>query len=91
MNVTNLNLSKLPERIQAGLCRYVEHGSMPGTFLRAVLSNDLMEAYHQADSESLACLKDILNYIHWEIPGPCHGSPEAVKRWVEKGGLGGRK
>jgi hypothetical protein len=87
---TSLALAKLPERIQNGLYQYVRYGTVPGSFLRAVLENNLMETYHQADPESLLCLKDILHYVYWEIPGPCHGSPEIVKRWSEQGGTEGR-
>ena len=50
-----------------------------GGFLTAVLENDLMQAFGQADQYNLAALKEILIYVRWEIPASCWGSPEKVQ------------
>lgn len=63
--------------------RYVEHRIPTGDFLRACLENDLSEAVGRADSTSLLNLGRIVHYIHWEIPGTCHGSREKVENWLK--------
>lgn len=61
-------------------------GSRPfaGDFVRAVLSNDLVEAVGRADAESMAALKAIVQYVYCELPSVCWGSPEKVKAWAIK-------
>ena len=54
-----------------------------GSFLRAVLENDLMRAVGHADPESLAALKAICQFIYHELPGSCHGNPVKVQHWLE--------
>jgi len=55
-----------------------------GDFLRAVLENDLMQAFGRADETSLKCLKDIAMFVYNEMPINCHGSKEIVKQWTEQ-------
>lgn len=52
-----------------------------GDFLRAVLSNNLMEAVGRADADNLRALPVIASYVYNELPGNCHGSPEIVEAW----------
>ena len=53
-----------------------------GGFLRAVLENDLLEAVGRADPVSLAAIREIVLWAHWELPGGSHGSPAAVEAWL---------
>jgi hypothetical protein len=48
------------------------------------LENNLTEAVFRADDKSLAGLKDIVFFVHWEIPHACHGSKEKVDAWLKK-------
>lgn len=61
---------------------YVEKGWEPGSFVRAVLENDLMGAFGKADSYNRATLFEITSYIYNDVPGNCHGSPEIVDAWL---------
>ncbi len=70
--------------IKASLDRYAHDHVPTGGFLRAVLANNLMEAFGRADVENLRDLHEIVLYVHWEIPGNCHGSYEIVKEWLTK-------
>ena len=70
-----------PVHILDSINRFVEHGLEPGSFVKAVLSNDLVGAFNAADTASLRGLQDILRYCRWKIPGTCWGSPEKVKNW----------
>lgn len=53
-----------------------------GSFLRAFLSNDLMETVGRADEDNLSVIPQIAGYIYNELPIACHGSSEAVARWL---------
>lgn len=63
---------------------YVEKGWEPGGFVGAVLANDLMGAVGRADAENLRDLIEICQYVHWEIPGNCHGSYQIVRHWIKQ-------
>jgi len=73
----------IPRDTKGGVDRYVDHGVPTGSFLRAVLSNNLFEAVIKADSDNQLALTDICRYIHDYTPNTCHGSPEAVANWIK--------
>ena len=54
-------------------------------FERAVLENNLKEAFARADLESRAALYEIVKWCYWEIPSNCWGSHEKVEAWIAKG------
>lgn len=74
----------VPYAVAQGLARYVHDRIPPGSFLRCVLENNLDGAVFWADPDSLAALKDIVLAIRWETPAGCHGSPEAVRKWLDQ-------
>lgn len=71
-----------PEIIGA-LNRYLEHGIIPGSFLTAVLENDLFEAMARADSVNQKRIFKICCYIYKHFPLGSYGSPEAVNRYLK--------
>jgi hypothetical protein len=75
--------SEAPASIVAAIDRFVEHRIAPGSFVRAVLCNDLAGVFRAGDDDSLRGLRDIMRYIHWEIPGGCHGSKSKVENWLK--------
>ena len=64
--------------------RYVKDRIPTGDFLRAVLANDLREAFGRADAENIATMYQIVSYCWNEIPGKCWGSHEKVDSWLER-------
>lgn len=62
--------------------RYVTLGIPTGSFLEAVLSNNLMEAMGRADMGNRLALFEICDYVYNETPAACHGSPEKVSVWL---------
>ncbi len=72
----------IPPHLEGGLTRYLEDGIPPGSFLEAVLSNDLKEACSRGDSESLAGLVDLVCWLYNHAPMNCWGSPERVRDWI---------
>jgi hypothetical protein len=73
----------IPERMAGGLQRWIERGIPPGSFLTAVLENNLSEAVGRADAENLANLPAYVGYLYNEAPGACWGSPQKVRAWAE--------
>ena len=62
--------------------RYVNDHIPTGSFLEAVLCNNLKEAIGRADSENLRDIVEIVQYCYWEIPSVCWGSPKEVRAWL---------
>ena len=79
--MSDIPYENLPERLQPGMRRYVEDGGDVGSFLTAVLSNDLRNALLRADETNLELLLVIIRWLHNEAPDYCWGSVEAVKTW----------
>ena len=84
-----INYSSLPDYMQNGMRLYVEHGVMPGDFLMAVLSNDLLGALRKADDLNQSILPVYGRFLYNEAPCGCYGSPAVVAAWSMTGGLEG--
>ena len=65
--------------------RYVEQRSPVGSFLTAVICNDLKMAVLCADDENLANLPAFVAYFYNEVTSTCWGSPEAMEKWMGGG------
>jgi hypothetical protein len=52
-----------------------------GGFFRALLSNDLMEAFTHADAENSLGMRGWAVFLYNYAPAPCFGSPEKVAVW----------
>lgn len=74
----------IPNRTIRAITHYVEEGLEPGSFVRAVLSNDLKEACGRADDHNRQALFEIVCYCYNEIPSNCWGSEEIVTTWLER-------
>ena len=74
----------LPDYMVGGLVRYFNNRIPPGSFLTAVLSNDLMEAASCADDNNRQYLFQYCMLLYNNAPGRPNGwgSPEAVATWL---------
>jgi hypothetical protein len=79
----------VPERMRAGIVRYVERGIPPGHFLQALFKNDLMEAMGRADDENAHIVPSYARLLVNSLPRGCWGSEENYDAWVKRGGLVG--
>ena len=77
-------VAAMPEWMGA-LDRYVHHRIPTGGCLRAVLANDLMQAFARADFDTTRAMGTIVRYIYNDIPSACHGSYAAVDAWLDGG------
>lgn len=79
-----INYDHLPEHIQGGVQRYIEHGIIPGDFLQAVICNDLKESFGRADDTNIKRMFDIVSFFYNEAPAGCWGSRKIMTAWSEK-------
>ena len=73
----------IPQDIKNHIDNYVNQKYPPGSFLYAVLTNDLMGAVSKADHINSQYLKDIMIYVYNDIPSACWGSREKVEEWLK--------
>lgn len=79
----------IPDTLKLGFERWVDHGIVPGSFLRAVLQNDFCEAVLNADPHNLQHLRSIALFVDTVLPFESWGNPVKVMDWTRKGGLKG--
>ena len=84
-------LHTLPGHMHSAMRLYIERGYRPGSFLSAVLCNDLMEAIGRADDANVRALNAYAIYLYNYAPSACYGSPDKYDAWVQAGGLVGRE
>jgi hypothetical protein len=73
----------IPAEIRESLRRYVEEHIATGSFLAAVLSNDLFGAVARADDDNAKLIPAIVSYIYNQLPAHCYGSPDKYRKWTE--------
>lgn len=78
----NDEFANIPENIQGGLLRYVQHHVQPGSFLTAVICGDLFEAVRRADKESLKVIPLIATWLKMNHPGLC--GPVNMREHINK-------
>lgn len=78
------NYSVIPQRMRDGLVRYVVDHLQPGSFLTAVICNDLAQAVGHADADNLPLLKTYVEWFYNVPPASCKGSREAMTAWLAK-------
>ena len=81
MNRERFNKFGLPSYMWDGLERWVVSGIVPGSFLTAVLKNDLRGACEFADDLNTVCLSNWVKFLYSNAPIGCWGSEKAFKRW----------
>jgi hypothetical protein len=74
--------ARVPIGLRDGLVWYCAARRAPGSFLLAVLRNDLKDAVGRADEISSRHFAEILGFLYNYAPGPCWGSPEHVEAWL---------
>lgn len=74
----------LPRHMRDGMRLYIENRIPPGSFLMAVLSNDLMDAFGRADDVNRHRLFDFYVWLYNYAPSGCYGSRENVTAWMKE-------
>jgi len=81
---------RFPKHLRAGMEAYVLWGQLPGSFLVAVLENNLYQAFALADPDSKVGLEAVVRWCHMNLPSAAWGNEELVLEWVKRGGLNGK-
>lgn len=69
--------------IYGALERYLNNGINPGSFMTAVLENNLCEAFARADSFNTSNMKNIVSYVYHHVPHNAWGSAEKVSAYLK--------
>lgn len=84
MKTIKLDYTNCPENLQGGLQRYFEERLATGSFLRAVLENNLVQTYQKADESNIQAdsMLKLLRWLYNEAPSLAWGSEEKVAKWL---------
>lgn len=88
MNETTYSLIPV-SYMREGMERWIEHGIRGGSFMMALLENDLQNAVGNADGQNLAALQAWVRWLYNYAPFACWGSKEKVEAWEERKGMKG--
>lgn len=72
----------IPDYMFDAVKRYCLHGISPGSFLSAVICNDLKEAFGRADEQNAAAMHGWVRFFYNYTPSGCWGSPENFREWM---------
>lgn len=81
----------LPRQMWESLIEYTMTGRPLGSFLAAVVTNDLMQAIKRADDLNIQRLRDYVTWLESVAPIGSFGSTAAYDEWRISGGLIGRQ
>ena len=74
----------VPKHVLPGLVHFVEDGCPTGSFLEAVIVNDLADACGRADDVCGPALQDIVRFLYNVFPGPAWSrSKKGYQSWLE--------
>ena len=72
----------IPDYMHGGIIRYYENGISPGSFLTAVINNDLKEAAVRADGTNKHCLYKYIMWFYNQAPSGSWGHASAAEQWL---------
>jgi hypothetical protein len=77
-------MNKIPTHMMEAMDRYINHGIKPGSFLSAVIRNDLCDAIGRADDINIHLIPDYVRYFYNDAPSACWGSPAKFESWLSR-------
>lgn len=72
----------IPSHMLESIDLYLQHGCPPGSFLYAVLCNNLTESVARADTHNIHNLPAYAAFLYNEMPRGSWGSEEKVGAWL---------
>lgn len=79
----------LPEWTHSELLDYIHRGQFCGSFLEAILSNDLREAVNRCMQHEMDSIPRFVIFLTNYAPAGCWGSSDSYNNWRRIGGLTG--
>lgn len=79
---SQLVLCEVPTHLHDGLVLYLLNHVRPGSFLRAVLENDLRNAFGRADAVSARMMPEIMRFLYEFASIGAWGTEDIVTAWL---------
>lgn len=83
VNGYDVSQDPIPDHILPGISRYLTRGVEPGSFVTAMLTNDLRGVMQCADDQNMRALPAIWNFLYNNIPSSAWGSPDNLHKWMQ--------
>ncbi len=83
LDAMNDSFTFVPEHTRDTLVKYIESGVPTGSFVQAVLENNLRETFGRADHINSQHIGTICAWLYNFAPSSCWGSPDRVQNWYE--------
>lgn len=87
-------LWRIPEHMHSSIVEWIETARIPprlmGSFLRALLTNDLMGTFAHADETNRHAVDQWVTFLYNDAPSECYGTLAKLEAWHERGGLQGK-
>ncbi len=77
-------LQQIPDYMRHGVIEYVENGTRVGAFLEAIISNNLVSSFAEADHENTLCIRAYADLLYNHFPSGSWGSRCAYKEWIAR-------
>ena len=81
--------ANIPDHMHGAISRYIVDGIPPGSFLTALMANDLVETLGRADYMNKGLVPNYVEWFYQHAPSPCWGSYSRVNEWQKRGGARG--
>ena len=72
----------IPDHMMGAIRRYVDDGLPPGSFLEAVITNNLRDAVAYADATNINLLPEYVRHFYNDEPSGCWGSEANMQEWM---------
>lgn len=86
-------LDKIPHHMHESIGMWIERGEphpqAMGTFLRALLQNQLLESFAHADLQNRAGMYGWAMFLYNDCPSEARGDMDTLIKWWERRGLQG--
>ena len=69
-------------QMMAEVLAYIEHGAVPGPFLKAIVSNDLVATVTNADTMNCYLIYEWCRWLFNYAPRDSFGSPQNYQSWL---------
>lgn len=79
---TDFSGYNLPNEWKIALDRYIQYGIFPGSLLKSILSNNLIETVNRADADVWKIIPIVTAWMFHKAPSCCWGSAEAVDNYM---------
>ena len=80
-------IDMLPPYMHDGVALWITRGIEPGSFLSAVINNNLRGAVMRADDFNRDMLREWVGFFYNYAPSQCWGSQDKAREWMRIGGL----